>query len=223
MAENYIPGPDGKFDEFLKVIVNYVDLKTGGNKPEWNHIPPDALEEFHGAWNDWSAAYEPTKVPHTPVQTAEKRRVRKRTEKTLRTFVNRFLRYPPVTDEDRDNMGIPNKKGKGSRVQVPDTSPLLIVDTSTRRRIRIFYKDEKSLRRGKPKGVHGIEVRWEILDHPPESIKELTQSGFDTNPPLTLNFDEMDRGKHVYMSGSWEIEREGEKGPPGPIIEVVIP
>jgi hypothetical protein len=86
-----------------------------------------------------------------------------------------------------------------------------------------FYKDEKSLRRGKPKGLHGIKVRWEILDHPPESIKELTQSDFDTNPPLTLIFDEKERGKHVYMSGSWEIEREGKKGPPGPIIEAVIP
>jgi hypothetical protein len=48
-------------------------------------------------------------------------------------------------------------------------------------------------------------------------------SAFDTNPPLILEFDEQDRGKHVYMAGCWEIEREGEKGPYGAIVEAVIP
>jgi hypothetical protein len=220
---DYIPGPDSEFDKFYKNVADTVDEKTGGNKPEWTHIPPEARSDFHAIRDAWTAAYEPTKVPHTPTQTAEKKRARDTSEKSLREFVNRFLRYDPVTNADRDNMGIPNKKGKGSPVQVPETSPLLIIDTGTRRRIRIFYKDEKSARRGKPKGVHGIEVRWEVMDRPPESINELTHSSFDTNPPLTLSFDEKDRGRHIYMSGSWEIEREGEKGPPGPIVEAVIP
>jgi hypothetical protein len=87
----------------------------------------------------------------------------------------------------------------------------------------IYYKDEKSGRRGKPVGVHGIEVRWAVMDRPPASIKELTNSSFDTNPPLTLEFDEQDRGKRVYMSGCWEIEWEGEKGPPGAIVDAMIP
>jgi hypothetical protein len=223
MADNYIPGKDGEFDTFFKNIVDYVDQNTGGNVPVWNHIPPDALADFRDAWNAWTAAYEPVKVPHTPVQTAEKNRARTGSEKTLRDFVNRFLRYPPVTDADRDNMGIPNKKSGRGSVPVPTTSPQLFIDTGTRRRVIIRYKDEKSERRGKPTGVHGIEVRWEILDHYPQSIKELTHSSFDTNPPLTLEFDENDRGKRIYLSGSWEIEREGEKGPPGDIEEAVIP
>jgi hypothetical protein len=42
---------------------------------------------------------------------------------------------------------------------------------------------------------------------------------FDTRPSLTLEFEE----QHVYMAGRWEIEREGVKGPPGDIEEVVIP
>jgi hypothetical protein len=168
-------------------------------------------------------AYEATKIPHTPVQTAEKNRVRKVSKDLLREFIDRFLRHPPVTDEDRDNMGIRNKKKTHTPVVVPDTSPQLFPDTSVRRRVSVGYKDEHSTRRGKPKGVHGIEIKWEILDHPPTSLKELTHSSFDTRSPLVLDFDEADRGKHVYMAGCWEIEREGEKGPFGAIEEVIIP
>jgi hypothetical protein len=223
MGENYVPSSDGEFDVLFKKIVDYLDSKTGGSVPAWNHIPADALQSLHDARSAWTAAYEPMKVPHTPVQTAEKNRVRKSSEKILRDFVNRFLRYEPVTDEDRDSMGIPNKKAGRSPIPVPTTSPQLLIDTGTRRRIIIHYKDEKSGHRGKPDGVHGIEVRWAILEHPPLSIKELANSSFDTSPPLILEFDEQDRGKHIYMAGSWEIGREGEKGPFGAIEEAVIP
>jgi hypothetical protein len=87
----------------------------------------------------------------------------------------------------------------------------------------VVGRDEKSEHRGKPKGVHGIEVRWAILDHPPEDIKELVNSSFDTKPPLTIEFEEHERGKRVYLCGTWELEREGEKGPFGAIEEAIIP
>jgi hypothetical protein len=104
---DYIPPKDSDFDAFFKNIVDTVDEKTGGNRPEWDHIPQDALQEFHDAWTAWTAAYEKTKVPHSPVETAEKNRVRKSSGKVLRNFINRFLRFAPVTPEERARMGIP--------------------------------------------------------------------------------------------------------------------
>jgi hypothetical protein len=222
-GDYYIPRKDSEFDTMFGNIVQYTGIKVSGTPPAWDHIPLASYQELQAAYAAWTAAYEPTKIPHTPVQTAEKNRVRRLSEGVLQEFVNRFLRHAPVTNEDRDNIGVPNKKTTRSRVEVPDTSPQITVDTGTRRRIIIYYKDEKSGRRGKPKSVHGIEVKWAILDHPPESIAELVNSAFDTNPPLTLAFDESQRGQHVYMAGAWEIEREGEKGPFGAIIEAVIP
>jgi hypothetical protein len=222
MPDN-IPSSDADFDVFFENIVNYVDQKCDANPPIWNHILQTFRQELHTARDAWTAAYEPVKVPHSPVQTAEKNRVRKSSEAALREFINRFLRYEPVTNEDRDNMAIHNKKDGHTPVAVPTTSPQLTVDTSTRRRLIIYYKDEKSGRRGKPAGVHGIEIRWAILDHPPTSIKELINSAFDTNSPLILEFDEQDRGKRVYMAGCWEIAREGEKGPFSAIVEAIIP
>jgi hypothetical protein len=91
------------------------------------------------------------------------------------------------------------------------------------REAAVPYRDKGSARRGKPKDVHGIEVCWAILDHPPASIKELINSAFDTESPLILEFGEEDRGKRVYLVGRWEIEREGVKGDFGEIVPAVIP
>jgi hypothetical protein len=223
MAKNYIPAGDAEFDVWFNNLVEYVLSKVMVANPEWTHIPKPEAEKLAAAFTDWHTAYVVTLKPHTPAETAEKNRVRKVSEKDARTFVDRYLRYPPVTDEDRDKMGVHNPKQGRTPVPVPTTYPELIVDTGTRRRLIIHYKDEKSTRRGKPAGVHGIEVRWAVLDHPPANIKELTNSSFDTNPPLTLAFEENDRGKRVYMAGAWEIEREGEKGPFGAIVDAVIP
>jgi hypothetical protein len=68
---------------------------------------------------------------------------------------------------------------------------------------------------GKPHNVHGIEVLSAALDHYPTSVSELTESSFDTNPPLFLEFDKSQRGQKIYLAGRWEIMRDGEKGRSG--------
>jgi hypothetical protein len=220
---DYIPSKDADFDIWFSGMYQYVSQKCAGQPPAWNHIPPAALTNLGELHTAWKTAYGATFGPHTKVETEAKNHAKDAAVAALRPFVNQYLRYPPVTDEDRTAMGIPNRKSSHSPVQVPVTSPRLRVDTGTRRRIIVYYQDETSTRRGKPKGVHGIEIRWAILDHYPVSDKELIHSSFDTNPPLTLEFDEADRGKHIYLVGLWEIEREGEKGPPGAIEEAIIP
>jgi hypothetical protein len=101
--------------------------------------------------------------------------------------------------------------------------PILIINTGTRRRIIIYYRDAGSNRRGNPEDVAGIEVRWAILDHTPLNEEELIHSSYDTSAPLILDFHENDRGKHIYLVGRWEIRREGGKGPFGAIVEAIIP
>jgi hypothetical protein len=110
-------------------------------------------------------------------------------EKVLRDFIAQFLRFPPVTDEDRNRMAIPNKKPRRSEVPAPRTAPRLILNTSMRRRIIVNYADETGERRGKPADVHGIEIRWVILDHYPADLSELTNSSFDTQGNSTYFFN----------------------------------
>jgi hypothetical protein len=109
MSHDYIPSGDAGFDIFFNNLVGYVSQKTGGNAPEWTHIPSDARAALQEARDPWEAAYGPVKVPHTPVQTEAKNDAKKAAKALIRPFVNQYLRYPPVTNEDRTAMNIPNK------------------------------------------------------------------------------------------------------------------
>ncbi|MDR2079804.1 MAG: hypothetical protein LBP74_08810, partial [Treponema sp.] len=173
MANDYVPHKDAVFDTWFSFLYQYVSRKCAGTPPAWNHIPQAALSNLGELYAAWKTAYGAVSGPHTKVDTEAKNDAKKAAVTAIRSFVNQYLRYPPVTDEDRTAMGIPNRKSKHSPVVVPDTSPRLRIDTGTRRRIIVYYRDEASTRRGKPKGVHGIEVKWAILDHYPVSEKEL--------------------------------------------------
>jgi hypothetical protein len=72
---------------------------------------------------------------------------------------------------------------------------------------RDFYRQYRFPGFIKPDDVHGIKVRWAILDPSSADIKELTHSSFDTRGPLILEFPEHGQGKRVYIAGPREIER----------------
>jgi hypothetical protein len=191
---------------------------TGWNIPSPQGRLEAVLEAYRTAFQ---AAQNPNRGK-VDVQT--KNDAKAALKKEIRVYVGAYLtRNPAVTDADRVAMELPIRKPSHTPVSVPTTAPRLFIDTRTRRRLVITYHDEESDKRGKPYGVHGIEVKWAILDQPPTNIAELINSSFDTKPPLTIDFEENLRGKKVFLCGRWEIEREGEKGPFGAIEEAIIP
>lgn len=220
---DFIPAKDGEFDVWFKHLTQYVSDKTGGTSPVWTHIPAEEVSALNHAYTAWYTAYEPSLIPHTPGITEAKNEARKTAEGVIRPFKRRYLEDPPVTDQQRIDMGLHISHHR-TPVPTPDTMPELIPDTGTRRRIAVHYRDEGSTHRGKPHHVTGIEVRWAFLDRPPVHLEEeLIHSTFDTRSPLILDFDEADRGKRVYLAGRWEIHREGGKGPFGAVVEAIVP
>jgi hypothetical protein len=125
-------------------------------------------------------------------------------------------------DEDRLFYGI----HPADHTHTPDTAPASFPeaegDTSIPRQVAVHYWDSITKKRGKSHGIHGAEVRWAVLDHPPSSIDELIHSDFDTASPFTLKFDEADRGKRVYFCLRWETNTS-LKGPWGEIYSAIIP
>jgi hypothetical protein len=216
---DYIPVKEEAFLDWAKNLYAYAAVHyTAWNVPDPTAALKTLLDAYEAAF---AAALNPNRGR---VDVLAKKDAKKALKKAVRVYVKAYLiNNPLVTDEDRAAMGLPIHKTTRTPVLVPRTVPQLFIDTGTRRRLIIFYKDKKSDRRGKPEGVHGIEIRWAILDHANPNIDELTNSAFDTNSPLILDFEEHQRGQRVYMCGAWEIEREGEKGPFGDIEEAVIP
>jgi hypothetical protein len=217
--KDYVPANDEEFLDWGKNLYAYALAHYAG----WDIPSPQVSLET--LLNAYEAAFHAANSPNRgKVDILHKNQTRNALKKEIRLYVRAYLiNNPAVTDEDKTAMGLPIYKTTHTPVPVPSTAPRLFLNTSVRRRISVDYRDEGSGRRGKPSGVHGIEVRWAILDHPPASISELVRSAFDTRSPLTLEFEEHERGKRVYMCGRWEIQREGEKGPWGDIVEAIIP
>jgi hypothetical protein len=225
MAESHdkIPANDGEFDLWFKNLCDSVMAKTTGEPPAWNHIPTGEVTLLNDAYTVWHGAYLPTTRPHVPAQTRAKDEAREDAEGVIRPFVGQWLMWKQVSDAEREDMGIHNKRPRRDHIPAPSTVPELSPRAGNPRQVVVPYRDKGSEHRGKPADVHGIEVCWALLDHEPGNIKELACSSFDTNSPLTLTFEEQDRGKRIYMAGRWEIEREGIKGDFGDIVSAVVP
>jgi hypothetical protein len=67
-----------------------------------------------------------------------------------------------------------------------------------------------------------MELAARIGGEKPVNVHELTRSYFDTNSPLTIEFEEEDRGKTFWYAVRWE-NTTGEKGPWSEIQSVIIP
>jgi nitrous oxide reductase accessory protein NosL len=99
MVKNYIPKKDTLFDLWFKFLAQYVSKKTGGSVPDWTHLPKAVADMIMDAYAAWYVVYSKTLGPHTPVDTLAKQEGRAAAEKTIRPFVNQYLRFPPVTDD----------------------------------------------------------------------------------------------------------------------------
>jgi hypothetical protein len=222
MASNtdYIPRKDGVFVEFSKVLYAYALT----NFARWQIPSPQPTLE--ALLTDYEAKFVAAKNPNRGrVDILNKNNSRDNLKKATRVYCKAYLLYnPSVTDEDRQRMGLPVYTKSRSPVPVPKSVPVLTVHIKNPRELLVYYHDSETGKRGKPVNVHGVEILVAILDHFPTDIeKEFNQSVFDTSPPCALRFAEYERGKRVYLCGRWEIQREGEKGPLGEIIEAVIP
>ncbi|MDR1374992.1 MAG: hypothetical protein LBJ24_08480, partial [Treponema sp.] len=202
MAHDYIPSSDAAFDGWFIFLVQYVTAQCV--EGTWTHIPQAARTELTGARNNWTTAYTNVKGPHTPVDTEAKNDARKAATAVLRPFVNQYLRYSPVTNEDRKAMGIPNRDTHPTPVPEPPDIPEVEARTPKPRVLDFRFRRANSKRWGTPGDVHGMELVWLISDTPPEQVEDLVHSAFATKSPLKLTFKESERGKRFYYAVRWE-------------------
>jgi hypothetical protein len=224
IERDFVPPKDSDFSVWFDNLTATVMANTLGQNAKWLFIPKSESELLAASNLSWHGAYNPTLKPHLPAQTLAKNEARIASEAVIRPFVGQWLMWKQVTDMEREEMGLHNKQPRRPAIPAPVTVPKLEPRAGVPRQVVISYRDKDSSHRGKPDDVHGIEVRWVGLDHPPKDIEtELLNSAFDTKSPLTLNFQEHERGRRIYMAGRWEIEREGVKGLFGDIETVIIP
>ena len=219
MARDYIPHSDGAFWEWVKTLITYVTPKLSNF-----NIPQKALTPIQGLLTAYETAFNAAQNPNRgKVDVLNKNETKEALIEALRTFIKGYLTYnPAVSDADKENMGLPLHDGTRTPTSAPTTIPELELDSSVIRQISVHFKDAGSEKRGKPAHVHGVELRWALLDNPPSSVEDLTKSAFDTSSPYTFTFDEAARGKALYICPRWE-NGKGDKCPLGEIVKAIIP
>jgi hypothetical protein len=219
MAGDFIPHQDGAFLEWAKTLAAYVTPKLTVFS-----IPQTALTPIQTQLTAYETVFNAARNPNRgKVDVLNKNEAKEALTGSLRAFIKAYLAYnPAVSDADKENMGLPLHDGTRTPAPAPTTLPELELDSSVIRQISVHFRDAGSDRRGKPAHVHGVELRWALLDNPPQSVEDLIKSAFDTASPYTFKFDEADRGKTLYICPCWE-NNKGEKGPWGEIVKAIVP
>jgi hypothetical protein len=152
-----------------------------------------------------------------------KNAARKLAKSAMRDFANGSIRCNKnMKKEDKLVYGIHPVHRTPAHTGKLESYPEADPDTSVIRQVTIHFWDSVTKKRGKPRGVHGAEIRWAVLNHPPASVEELVNSDFDTASPFTLRFDETHRGRRLYFCLRWETNAN-VKGPFGEIYTAIIP
>jgi hypothetical protein len=202
MANDYIPQSDGAFLEWAKILTTYVSTRlTNFN------IPAGTLTPIQTQLTAYETAFEAAQNPNrgkVDVLTKNEE-ARDALKSSLRTFVKAYLAFnPAVTDADKESMGLPLHDSSRTPTPPPSTIPEAEIDSSIIRQLTIHFKDNGSEKRGKPAGVHGVEIVWDITETAPATMDEFKNSAFDTASPYTFTFDESQRGKKVFFCLRWE-------------------
>jgi len=219
---DYVPQNPAMFMEFCDRLIRYVEPRVTGNNPEWPNIQIERFEalvaKFEAFVESQRVAVEvPTKANHERRNEAQAEIVRE-----LRAFVNQFLRFVPVTNADRTEMGIPNH----DTIRTDHTVVTEIVDfvlkPGAEGQIIVDFWQRGSAHKAKPTGYDGAVIVWGILDAAPTSHDQLPHHIMASRTPFKLHFDELERGKTVWASLSWQNER-GITGEWSPYKSAIVP
>jgi hypothetical protein len=220
---DYIPRADIEFGKWTGIFV-----KNLGTMLSRLHIPPEVHAELVTLNDDFAQKLTLALEPGTrtkPVVVA-KNKARRALNKAVRQAVKEHLTYnQTLTDADREELDLPIHKSTHTPAPVAASYPMPEVECSLIRHLTIHFYDAERMGTGtkaKPVGQLGAEIVWAIRDTPPTEVSDLTHSTFCTHTPVTLEFEEDERGKTVYFSLCW-MNTRAKQGPWSGIKSAIIP
>ena len=115
-----------------------------------------------------------------------------------------------LTIEDRNAIGLIERKSTRSTPAPPTTHPIGYINTINRLQHTISFRDEDGSL-AKPKGVRGCQI-WCKVGEPVTDVQELRFLAMSSASPYVHKFDIPAAGKTVYYWLRWENTR-GKTGP----------
>ena len=202
-VHDYVPQNAAQFRSFVVNLIEYVSEKITA----WGHIPAERFNQLNESFGVFAAAFDQTQGPHTPAQNLARKEAQMETTRLLRAFVNQFLRFPPVTNVDRVEMGIPNHDTIRTDHKVVTEIVDFVIHLRSIRELAVDFWIQGMSHKAKPAGYDGAVIIWDIRDTPPPNPDELMHHTMASRTPYTLHFEETQRGKTVWIALAWQNER----------------
>jgi hypothetical protein len=211
--QSFVPTQDAKFNIWLAYLLTYVEEKTSGESPVWSHIPIQRVVELATCNAKWQAAFTKVSGPHTAVDTEAKNDARKEATACVRAFVAQYLKFAPVSDEDRTAMGLHNRDTHPTRINPPTTRPIMEIKPLGAFREEIYFHDETTAGKSPiPYGDNGCLLNYTWGPEPVEDYTVLLQSKLMTRSPFILTLPQEAEKQILSCAARWQNER-GELGP----------
>jgi hypothetical protein len=215
---DYIPRNAAQFRFFMSHIMEY----TTKMSPEWTAIPHDRIDELYALHGIFSNLFDLVIADPTPGNISKRNEAQTEAAKALRAFVRQYLRFPPVTNSDRIEMGIPNHDTIRTDHTVVTEEVDFVIQVASQRELSIEFWQKGQTHKAKPHNYDGAVIEWDILDSPPANQDDLTHHAMASRTPYPLHFTEEERGRRVYVALRWQNER-GILGQWSDIKEAVVP
>jgi len=210
MSNDYIPKGDADFNTWQANFINNLNA----NKADFGLTNAD-ITAITATQAGWTTAYDGYIAAKAAADgsTQAKREARDAFESALRSMAKRVQSSSGTTDRHRAELGLKVQQGTRTSAGVPETRPVVQVDTGQRLRHTISFSDESTPNsRAKPAGVMGCEIWSKIGDPSPTDPSQLHFLGLDTSTPYMVQFGGEDAGKIAYYMLRW-VNSKGEQGP----------
>jgi hypothetical protein len=222
-TKDYIPAKDAQFDVWFLFLVTYVAQHTAGASPPWPHIPASAVTGLRAAYDNWHNAYFTTVGPHTPGDTLVKNAARKSATDIIRPFVAQYLKFSPVTSDQRKDMGVNERESEHTSVPSPATRAII---TDMRAiggyQAKIWFRDELTPdSRAVPYGYSGCMLNYIWGKERVNDVTEMKNTVLMTRSPWTLTLPPSAQACFLSCVTRW-INEKGQVGPWGIPSFVVI-
>ncbi|MDR1325660.1 MAG: hypothetical protein LBK00_06455 [Treponema sp.] len=220
-TQDSVPSRDAEFDGWLENLTSYVNTKTSSGA--WTHIPPAKVTALSQHNTDWHTAYAKTLGAHTTVDTEEKKDQRKAVEGFVRPFIQQYLKFDPVTNEDRTAMNLHNRDATHSPIEKPTTRALI---TSLKAlggfQVEVRFQDEATPdSHAIPYGCNGCLLHFVWGPEKVTDYAAFSHTQLMTRTPFVIDLPPEAEGKFLSCATHWQNGR-GELGPWGEIQHVVI-
>ena len=215
---DYVPWPEGEFDEFQGSFVDYAVANLAGV------LTPSLLAELTAGKAEWVAAYPAHIKAKTAAREAAelKRASRKRLVRAIREAAGALQANPNVGDDVLISMRLTVRDRVRTPAPVPDTEPLLNAHIAGAQTVILRFFDGEGKTRRKPKGVVGCQIFVDVGAAAPSDREAFRYLGMSSDGRFQVTFLGEEIGKYAHFYGRW-MNTRGELGPYGPTLTVVVP